>query len=236
MKKILSIFMVIAVMLTLAGCGDRTGQAADSQTGSRGTEEEAGQSTAGEAGQETKEEAGQSTGQGTGQGTEDNVSQSAGQEAGRESGSTQDGSAGSMASSEEDTGTQQSEASKETTELRDDYKDNFDVDGEAAAEFGRMIKEAVAQKDVEKLAGLTGFPVYVGLSGGIVVETKDDFIALDVEELLSDEMLSSMADADENALSPSMAGFTLYGSKGAPSITFGVREGRLAISGINYGY
>ena len=216
MKKILSIFMAIAVMLTLAGCGDRTGQAADSQTGSRGTEEEASQSTAGEAGQETKEEAGQS--------------------AGRESGSAQDGSAGSMASSEEDAGIQQSEASKETTELRDDYKDNFDVDGEAAAEFGRMIKEAVAQKDVEKLAGLTGFPVYVGLSGGIVVETKDDFIALDVEELLSDEMLSSMADADENALSPSMAGFTLYGSKGAPSITFGVREGRLAISGINYGY
>lgn len=216
MKKILSIFMAIAVMLTLAGCGDRTGQAADSQTGSRGTEEEASQSTAGEAGQETKEEAGQS--------------------AGRESGSAQDGSAGSMASSEEDAGIQQSEASKETTELRDDYKDNFDVDGEAAAEFGRMIKEAVAQKDVEKLAGLTEFPVYVGLSGGIVVETKDDFIALDVEELLSDEMLSSMADADENALSPSMAGFTLYGSKGAPSITFGVREGRLAISGINYGY
>lgn len=232
MKKILSIFMVIAVMLTLAGCGDRTGQAADSQTGSRGTEEEASQSTAGEAGQETKEEAGQSAGRESGQGTEDNVSQSAG----RESGSAQDGSAGSMESSEEDAGTQQSEASKETTELRDDYKDNFDVDGEAAAEFGRMIKEAVAQKDVEKLAGLTGFPVYVGLSGGIVVETKDDFIALDVEELLSDEMLSSMADADENALSPSMAGFTLYGSEGAPSITFGVREGRLAISGINYGY
>lgn len=217
MKKMQSIFMTIAVVLTLAGCGDRAGQAADPQAGSRGPGEEAGQS------------AGRETGQGTGE--------EAGQSAGRESGSAQDGSSvESPASSKEDTDTQQSEASKETTELRNDYKDNFDVDGEAAAEFGRMIKEAVAQKDVEKLAELTGFPVYVGLSGGIVVETKDDFIALDVEELLSDEMLSSMADADENALSPSMAGFTLYGSEGAPSITFGVREGRLAISGINYGY
>lgn len=200
MKKMLTIFMTIAVVLTLAGCGDRTGQTADSQGGSQGAGEEAGQGT------------------------------------GRETGSAQDGSAGSIASSKEDAGTQQSEASKETTELREDYKDNFDVDGEAAAEFGRMIKEAVAQKDVEMLADLTGFPVYVGLSGGIVVETRDDFIALDVEELLPDEMLSSMADADENALNPSMAGFTLYGSAGAPSITFGVREGHLAISGINYGY
>ena len=217
MKKMQAIFMTIAVVLTLAGCGDRAGQATDPQAGSRGPGEEAGQS------------AGRETGQGTGE--------EAGQSAGRESGSAQDGSSvESPASSKEDTDTQQSEASKETVELREDYKDNFDVDGEAAAEFGGMIKEAVAQKDVEMLADLTGFPVYVGLSGGIVVETREDFIALDVEELLSDEMVSSMAEADVNELSPSMAGFTLYGSEGAPSITFGVREGHLAISGINYGY
>lgn len=110
------------------------------------------------------------------------------------------------------------------------------MDEKASAEFGRMIKEAVARKDVEMLANLTGFPVYVGLSGGIVVEARADFIALDVEELLSDEMVSSIAEADENNLSPSMAGLTLYGSDGASSITFGVREGCLAISGINYGY
>lgn len=205
MKKILTIFMTIAVMLSLAGCGSKAGQETDSQEVSR------------EAGEETN--------------------QGISQEVSRESSLAQeDGNAGSPAPSKEDAGAQQAETSEGTTELRNDYKDNFDVDEKAAAEFGRMIKEAVALKNVEMLADLTGFPVYVGLSGGIVVETRDDFIALDVEELLSDEMVSSMEEADENDLNPSMAGFTLYGSDGAPSITFGVREGRLAISGINYGY
>lgn len=221
MKRMLTIFMALAVMLVLVSCGNKTGQS---------TGEGAGQSTSRETGQGTGEEADQSTSRESDQGTGD----ASGQSTSPENGSTQgDGSAGSPAASKEDAGGQQTETS---TELRDDYEDNFDVGTEEAAEFARMIKEAVAQKDVEMLAGLTGFPVYVGLSGGIVVETKEDFVALDVEELLSDEMVSSIAEADENDLSPSMAGFTLYGSDGAPSITFGVREGSLAISGINYGY
>lgn len=234
MKRVLTIIMTIAVMLVLAGCGNETGQGTDSKEVSQGAGEDAGQST-GQAASRQTEEASQSTGQAASRETEE-ASQSTGQAESRENSLVQDGSTGSAASSGETADAQQSEASEETTALRDDYKDNFDVDEKAAAEFGRMIKEAVAQKDVEMLAGLTDFPVYVGLSGGMVVETKDDFIALDVEELLSDEMVSSMAAADENTLSPSMAGFTLHGGNGMPSITFGVRDGHLAISGINYGY
>lgn len=221
MKRVLTIIMTIAVMLTLAGCGNKVGQEADSKEVSQGAGEEAGQNTGQAASRETEEEASQSTGQAE---SRDN------------SPAQEDGSSGSASSSGEDADAKQSETSKETIELRNDYEDNFDVDEKAAAEFGRMIKEAVAKKDVEMLADLTGFPVYVGLSGGMVVETREDFIALDVEELLSDEMVSSMEAADENSLSPSMAGFTLHGGDGTPSITFGVREGSLAISGINYGH
>ncbi len=218
MKKILNLVMAAAVVLTLAGCGDKTGEGMDSQ----GTGPETGRQ---EAGQDTGKEVGQSTGQ--------EVSQEVGLDGSPAQGND---NAGNPEVSQGVSDAQQTETSAEAAGLRDDYEDNFDVDEAAAAEFARMIKEAVAQKNVEMLADLTGFPVYVGLSGGTVVETRDDFVGLDVEELLPEEMLSSIAEADENSLSPSMAGFTLYGSDGAPSITFGVRDGSLKISGINYGY
>ncbi len=104
----------------------------------------------------------------------------------------------------------------------------------AAAEFGGKIKEAVAAQNIEKLADLTAFPVYVGVVGdGTVVETREDFIALGADALFTEEMTASIAGADENSLNPSKAGFTLYSGDGAPSITFGVQDGKLGISGIN---
>lgn len=114
------------------------------------------------------------------------------------------------------------------------WEDNFAVDTAAAAEFGGKIKEAVAEQDIEKLADLTAFPVYVGVIGdGIVVEKREDFIALGADALFTEEMTASIAGADENSLNPSKAGFTLYSGDGAPSITFGVQDGKLGISGIN---
>lgn len=114
------------------------------------------------------------------------------------------------------------------------WEDNFAVDKAAAAEFGGKIKEAVAEQDIEKLADLTAFPVYVGVIGdGTVVETREDFIALGADALFTEEMMASIAGADENSLNPSKAGFTLCSGDGAPSITFGVQDGKLGISGIN---
>ena len=69
------------------------------------------------------------------------------------------------------------------------WEDNFAVDKAAAAEFGGKIKEAVAEQDIEKLADLTAFPVYVGVIGdGTVVETREDFIALGADALFTEEM------------------------------------------------
>lgn len=134
---------------------------------------------------------------------------------------------------EEGTADAAAQTSEETAEST--YEDNFAVDTNTAAAFGGKIKEAVAGKDIEKLADLTTFPVYVGLTEeGMVVETWEDFIALGAEKLFTEEMVKSIAGADEKSLSPSMAGFTLYDGDDAPSITFGVQEGRLGISGINY--
>ncbi len=108
------------------------------------------------------------------------------------------------------------------------------ADTAEGAEFGGKIKEAVAAQNIEKLADLTAFPVYVGVVGdGTVVETREDFIALGADALFTEEMTASIAGADENSLNPSKAGFTLYSGDGAPSITFGVQDGKLGISGIN---
>ena len=115
------------------------------------------------------------------------------------------------------------------------YEDNFAVDEDAVVDFGEKIQEAVAAKDMEALADLTACPVYVGLpdTDG-VVETREDFLALGAERVLTDELTASVAEAKLDGQQPSMAGFVVADESGRPSIIFGVVEGRLAITGINY--
>lgn len=116
-------------------------------------------------------------------------------------------------------------------------EDNFEVEMDKVLAFAAKIKEAVAAEDMEKLSELVAFPTYVGfMEEGIVVETKEDFLLLDKGKVFTPEMLASIKEADETLLSPSMAGFTLakeYAEK-VPSITFGIVNGNLGISGINY--
>lgn len=131
-------------------------------------------------------------------------------------------------SQEENTGAEN--AGEEQT-----YEDNFAVDSEAVSAFADRIKEAVAAKDMEALADLTSFPVYVGIPDTEgVVETRDDFLALGADQVLTDELLESVASADMSGQEPSMAGFVVAGESGRPNIIFGVVDGRLAITGINY--
>ena len=115
------------------------------------------------------------------------------------------------------------------------YEDNFAVGQEAAVAFCDKIKEAAAAEDLEALAELTSFPVYVGLpdTDGIV-ETKEDFINLGAEKIFTEEMLSAVSEADVSGQEPSMAGFVMEGESGRPNIIFGVVEGKLAITGMNY--
>lgn len=59
-------------------------------------------------------------------------------------------------------------------------------------------------------------------------------IALGEEKIFTQEWMDSIAQADETALSPSMAGFVLSGEGGGGNLVFGLRDGKLAVSGINY--
>lgn len=116
-----------------------------------------------------------------------------------------------------------------------EYEDNFAVDAQASAEFAEAVKKAVEEKDLEALADLAEYPLYVGFAeGGESVETKEAFLELGADRIFTDPLLNAVSAADETDLSPSMAGFVLTDESGRPNIIFGVREGKLAVNGINY--
>ena len=126
------------------------------------------------------------------------------------------------------------EASSTETQASSGYEDNFAVDSEAAAAFGTQVKEAVAAQDLEALADLAAYPLYVGFTDGSVnVTSREEFVALGAERVFTPELVESVGNADVNSLSPSMAGFVLSSNDG-PNIIFSVVNGSLAIQGINY--
>lgn len=114
------------------------------------------------------------------------------------------------------------------------YEDNFAVPTEDAVAFAEKIQAAVADEDLEALADLANYPVYLALGDGSVIENKEDLLALGADKIFTKEMKDSIANADLSDLSASMAGFTLYSAGDAPNITFNVQNGVLGISGINY--
>ena len=112
--------------------------------------------------------------------------------------------------------------------------DNFSVDMETVAAMGKDIKAAVEAKDLDALAELASYPVYVGLEDAEDVETKEDFLALGADAVFTDELVQSITGADETALEASKAGFTLSSGDSSANIIFGVVDGELKITGINY--
>ena len=113
------------------------------------------------------------------------------------------------------------------------YEDNFAVDSKAAMAFAKKIQEAVAQKDLEALAELTAFPVYVGLPDVGVAETREDFLKLGADTVFTEVLQKSVENADVDNFQPSMAGFSISDG-GTANINFGVVDGELKINGINY--
>ena len=106
------------------------------------------------------------------------------------------------------------------------------MDSAAAAEFAEQIKEAVAAQDLEALADLAAYPLYVGIAED-GVSSREDLIALGAEAVFTSGLSASIEAADTQNLTPSMAGFVLSDGSGN-NIIFSVVDGELAIQGINY--
>ena len=127
----------------------------------------------------------------------------------------------------------EAETTEATTQETIRYEDNFAVDSKAAMEFAQKVQDVTAKKDLEGLAALTSFPVYVGLPGVYVVESKEEFLSLGADKVFTEELMKSVEMAEIENFQPSKAGFSISGG-GTANINFGVVNGVLAISGINY--
>lgn len=193
--------------LVLAGCG----QGAATETTAETTAETAAETTEA-AGEETAEEASAEESEETS--AEAETDEAGGQETSGE------------AEEETEDGAEESAAGG--------YEDNFSVDSQAAADFAVQVQAVVASDDLQGLADLTAYPVYVGIGEGQAVESEEDFLALDPAEVFTDELKSAVAAADPEALEPSEAGFVLSDENGKPNVIFGVVDGELAVKGINY--
>lgn len=113
--------------------------------------------------------------------------------------------------------------------------DNFAVDSEKVEAFALQIKDALAEQDLEALADLTLYPVYIGFDEeDKTIENKEEMLALEEEKVFTKALLDSVAQADETNLPPSKAGFVLSGEDSTANIIFGLRDGKLAVLGINY--
>lgn len=67
-----------------------------------------------------------------------------------------------------------------------------------------------------------------------IIESREEFVGLDPKKVFTDELVASVKNADDSGFEPCMAGFMLMKDAGMPSISFGVQNGKLGITGINY--
>lgn len=91
--------------------------------------------------------------------------------------------------------------------------------GREAAAFAAKIQVAVEAQDMESLAALAGYPLYIGLEqGGISVSSDEAFLKLGAKTIFTPELLTAVSEADETSLTSSKAGFVLA-KDGRPTLS-----------------
>lgn len=98
--------------------------------------------------------------------------------------------------------------------------------------FAEKVQKAVADKDMEALAGLCAYPVYVSLGEGQGEEIADEaaFLKMDADKIFTESLLKEIADTDVDTLEQVGAGVIMGGEN---SIIFNNVDGQAAITGIN---
>ena len=98
--------------------------------------------------------------------------------------------------------------------------------------FAEKVQKAVADKDMEALAGLCAYPVYVSLGEGQGEEIADEaaFLKVDAGQIFTESLLKEIADTDVDTLEQFGAG-VIMGEEN--SIIFNNVDGQAAITGIN---
>lgn len=120
------------------------------------------------------------------------------------------------------------------TESETEEKNNAAADLEEKAEkgdtavFAEQIKTAIADKDMEALADLCAYPLAVN---GEVIESKDDFLKLNSDDIFTEQRCAVIEAVDVSTLEETMAGVIM--GDATPNIIFKSVDGKLGITGIN---
>ena len=133
---------------------------------------------------------------------------------------------------EDETAEETSEETEESADAESEAEAS-EITAEDVTAFAEEAASAVMNEDIEELADLTAFPVYVAsvTDNEGVVEDRETFVALG-DSLFTDAFVEAVTSADVSSLEETEAGYVI--GDGTPNITFNVGEdGELAITGIN---
>ena len=154
--------------------------------------------------------------------------------AGMTDGETED--AGAASDSETAAESQSSESASQEAALLEEAEDvshaGAELEQSEIKPFAEKVQKAVADKDMEALAGLCVYPVYVSLGEGQGEEIADEaaFLKMDADKIFTESLLKEIADTDVDTLEQFGAGVIMGGEN---SIIFNNVDGQAAITGIN---
>ena len=153
------------------------------------------------------------------------------------SGESDSGSSGSGSSSSDDSDSIDSDSPRQADA-------NTEVPGSQAASleesdykgFAKQIQHIFSERDIEALARLCAYPVYVTTEANTEGLDVMDAAGLKAQkdDIFTDAMLQAVAGADPDRLTPSQAGIFVGSESGSPGLFFSLAEdGHLRIMGIN---
>ena len=169
--------------------------------------------------------------------SEERSGESGGGSGGSDSGSSSSGSSGSSgsggdnANSADSDSPRQAEANAEIPGSRAASLEESDYKG-----FAKQIQHIFSQRDIEALAQLCAYPVYVTTEANTEGLDVADAAGLKAQkdDIFTDAMLQAVAGVDPNRLTPSQAGIFVGSESGSPGLFFSLAEdGYLKIMGIN---
>lgn len=141
------------------------------------------------------------------------------------------GSGGDNANSADSDSPRQAEANAEIPGSRAASLEESDYKG-----FAKQIQHIFSERDIEALAQLCAYPVYVTTEANTEGLDVADAAGLKAQkdDIFTDAMLQAVAGVDPNRLTPSQAGIFVGSESGSPGLFFSLAEdGYLKIMGIN---
>ncbi len=164
--------------------------------------------------------------------SEERSGESGGGSGGSDSGSSSSGSSGGdNANSADSDSPRQAEANAEVPGSRAASLEESDYKG-----FAEQIQHIFSERDIEALARLCAYPVYVTTEANTEGLDVADAAGLKAQkdDIFTDAMLQAVAGVDPDRLTPSQAGIFVGSESGSPGLFFSLAEdGYLKIMGIN---